>query len=201
MPRALPTTTLGTGAAVVLAFLLALGAAPAASAFDVELPLTMTALALDRDAVAGAETGTVTITIERWSTPEERAKFRDTLIESGSDALLDWLQDVEPRAGYIRYEQSVGWDIHFAAYEERPSGGIRIVFVTDRPMAFWEVANQTRSSEYEFYFCEIRLDDEGQGQGKLSSATRIRYLNATNQIEMEDYSVEPVRLQGVKVMH
>jgi hypothetical protein len=201
MRRALSHLNHWTGPVGILALLAALVAAPRlARPFDVELPLTMTSLALDRDAVGGAETGTVTITIERWSTPEERETFRDTLIESGSDALLDWLQDVEPRAGFLRYEQSVGWDIHFAAYEERPSGGIRVVFVTDRPMAFWEVASQTRSSDYEFYFCEIRLNDEGEGQGKLSSATRIRYLDATNQIEMEDYSTEPVRLQGVQVM-
>jgi hypothetical protein len=201
MQRALSHPTLWTGAVGILALVGALVAAPrVATSLDAELPLTMTALALDRDAVGGTETGTVTVTIERWSTPEEHAKFENTLIESGSDALLEWLEDVEPRAGYLRYEQSLGWDIHFAAYEKRPSGGIRVVFVTDRPMAFWEVASQTRSSEYEFYFCEIRLDQDGEGQGKLSSATRIRYLESTDQIEMEDYSIEPVRLQSVQVM-
>jgi hypothetical protein len=172
----------------------------AAGSYAGELPLTLSAFAVNREGYTGTETGRVDITIERWSTAEEVKTFEDTLVESGSDALLEWLEDIEPRAGYMQVEQSLGWDIHFAAYDELASGGLRIVFVTDRPMSYWEVTGQTRSSQYEFMFCEIRIDEEGEGQGKLSGATQIRYNEPTDQIEMENFSIEPVRLQTVVVV-
>jgi hypothetical protein len=190
-----------TAAAALLAMVaLAAPSVAAAGSYAGELPLTLSAFAVNREGYAGAETGRVDITIERWSTAEEVKTFEDTIVESGSDALLEWLEDIEPRAGYIQVEQSLGWDIHFATYDERASGGLKIVFVTDRPMSYWEVTSQTRSSQYEFIFCEIRIDEEGEGQGKLSGAAQITYNELTEQIEMENFSIEPVRLQTVEVV-
>jgi hypothetical protein len=168
--------------------------------YDGRLPLTLTALAVDESGVAGTATGTVDITIERWSTKKEAAAFRDTVVESGSEALLKWLEGVKPRVGYIRIDGNLGWDIRFAQYEERPSGGARIILVTDRPMSYWERAERPRSANYEFIFCDVRLDKKGQGQGKLASAAQIRYSRLTDQIEMENYNIEPVRLQNVRVL-
>jgi hypothetical protein len=175
--------------------------ARAGAAYDGSLPLKMTALAVNRTgAVGGTTTGTVDITIERWATEKEAATFRDTVMESGSDALLKWLEGIKPRAGSIRIDDSLGWDIQYAQYQKRPSGGISIVIVTDRPMSYWELTTRPRSAEYEFIFCEIRLDDKGEGQGKLAGAAQIRYSRLTDQIEMENYGIEPIRLQAVKVL-
>lgn len=201
MPRTIRDFVRRMWSVSVLALLaVVVGPAAAAAPYAGELPLKMTAFAVNREGYTGAETGTVDITIQRWATPEEVKTFHDTLIESGSDALLDWLEDIEPRAGYLQVEQSLGWDIHFATYSELPSGGLKIVFVTDRPMGYWELTNQTRSSQYEFIFCEIRLNEKGEGQGKLSGAAQIRYNELTEQIEMENYTIEPVRLQTVRVL-
>lgn len=175
--------------------------ARAGALYDGGLPLKMTAFAVNRSAAVGATTtGTVDITIERWSTGKEAAAFQDTLMESGSDALLKWLEGIEPRAGFIRVDSGLGWDIQYAQYEERASGGIRIVFVTDRPMSYGELTRRPRSADYEFIYCEIRLDESGEGQGKLAGAAQIRYSRLTNQIEMENYGIEPVRFQTVKVL-
>jgi hypothetical protein len=184
-----------------LGLLVLAGATPPATAADddADLPLSLTAFAVNRDGFTGTETGTVDITIDRWSTPEEVKAFRDTLIESGSDALLDWLQDVEPM-GHIQVDQSLGWDIHFASRDERASGGLRIIFVTDRPMSYWELTRGGRSTRYDFVFCEIRIDEDGEGQGKLSGATQISYDRQHDRIEMENYTIEPVRLQAVRVV-
>jgi hypothetical protein len=190
------TVTLGA-----LGLLGLLGAVPPAQAAETqgELPLTLTAFAVNRDGYTGAETGTVDITIQQWSTPEEVKRFRDTLVESGDDALLDWLQDQEP-VGHIQVDDNLGWDIHFATRDERASGGLRILFVTDRPMSYWELTSGSRSSQYDFIFCEIRLDKNGEGQGKLSGAAQIRYDRQNDRIEMENYTIEPVRLQTVHVV-
>ena len=80
-----------------------------------------------------------------------------------------------------------------------PDGGRRIVFATDRPMRFFEMRNQTRSSEYEFMLAEIRLGKDGTGEGKLAPLAKISYDKAKNRIEIENYGFEPVRLTRVEV--
>ena len=52
-------------------------------------------------------------------------------------------------------------------------GGRRIVLVTDRPISFWEAANQPRSIDYPFTLIELRLNRDGEGEGKMSIATKI----------------------------
>jgi hypothetical protein len=46
---------------------------------------------------------------------------------------------------------------------------------------------------------EIRVDKNGEGQGKLSIATKVNFDKSKNQIELETYASEPVRLQQVRV--
>jgi hypothetical protein len=163
------------------------------------LPLRMNAFAVNLSGVGRTRPTTLDIVIERWSTDEERKKVLDTLVEKGEDKLMDMVQDIKPRAGFIRTTQSLGWDISFARYADLASGGHRIVFVTDRPMGFYELSNNTRSRDYEFMVCEIRLNKDGKGEGKLSSATKITYDKEKKEVTLENYGIEPVRLTTVSV--
>jgi hypothetical protein len=147
---------------------------------------------------APARAGTLEIVIERWSTDQEQQKLSDALIEQGREALLSALQKIKPRAGYVRTSTSLGWDIHFA--REQPLGdGRRVIIATDRPMSFWETQNRTRSSDYEFTLAEIRLTKDGKGVGKLATAAKISWNKDTRTVEIEDYDIEPVRLNEVRV--
>lgn len=177
--------------------LAALAAAPARAADKPALSLTATAVNMSGVGRPGATT--LTIVIERWSTDEERGKLVDTLVEKGSDKLLDTLDDIKPRAGYIRTSRSLGWDIQFARVQDLPSGGKRIIFATDRPMNFYELRNNTRSSDYEFMLCEIRLGPDGKGEGKLATAAKISYDRNEKRVEIENYGQQPVRLTSVNV--
>ncbi len=53
--------------------------------------------------------------------------------------------------------------------------------------------------DYPFTLVEIRLDKDGKGEGKASVATKITFDKDKNQVELENYSSEPVRLNNVKV--
>ena len=117
---------------------------------------------------------TLQIVIERWSTDAERAALINTLVENGSDKLLDAVQKIKPRAGFIRTNTSLGWDIQFARMTEIEGGSKRIVFATDRPMSFYEARNDTRSSDYEFMLCEMRIGPDGKGEGKLAVSAKIQ---------------------------
>ena len=184
--------------------LFALGSGPAGRAQEDlpsphPLPLRLNAFAVNLSGVGRTNPQTLQIVIERWSTDEERQKLLDTLIEKGDDKLLDLVQSIKPRAGYIRTTQSLGWDISYARETPLPSGGHRIVFATDRPMGFYELRNNTRSRDYEFMLCEIRLGKDGKGEGKLAAGTKISYDKDKKTVEVENYGQEPVRLTSVTI--
>ncbi len=161
--------------------------------------LRLNAVTMNLSGIGRARTEPLEIVIDRWSTDAEHDKLLDVLKHKGSDKLLDALQAIKPRAGYIRTTTSLAWDIQYAREHPLPDGGRRIVFATDRPMSFFEVRNQTRSSEYEFMWCEIHLDKNGTGEGKLAALAKISFDKAKNHVEIENYGIEPVRLTQVEV--
>ena len=192
-PGSLPLATAFLAAASVLTVARPVLPAPPPA------PLRLSSLAVNMSGIGRTDPQRVEIVLERWSTDAERAQLIETLKKSGSDALLDALQKVKPRAGYIRTTTSLGWDLQFARAYDLPKGGYRIVFATDRPMGFYEIQNNTRSSDYEFMFCEIRVGPDGRGEGKLVPAARITFDKGEDKIEIENYGTEPVRLNDVRV--
>jgi hypothetical protein len=146
-----------------------------------------------------ARTNGLEIAIERWSTPEEAARLRAILAEKGPDALLDALRSMKPRAGYIRPDTGIGWDIGFAQQVVAADGSRRIIFGTDRPISFWEAVNRPRSADYQFTLGEARLKADGTGEGKLVPAAKITFNSETNTLQIENYQIEPVRLVDVRV--
>jgi hypothetical protein len=182
--------------AVLPAFALALAAGSSAWSAD-QATLRLRASAVDTE--NAVRTSMLDIGIERWTTDAEHARLAAVLKEKGEDALLDALQDVKPRAGYIRSTGSVGWDIHYARQETLSDGSRRIVIATDRPMPFWEVWSRPRSAEYQYTLAEIRLGPDGKGRGTLVPAARIDYDEITNTIEVENYDQQPIRLTQVQI--
>lgn len=140
---------------------------------------------------------TVEIVVNRWSNEAERNKLMSTLLTNGADKLLAVLQDM-PRVGYFRTPNSLGYDIHYAYRTTLPEGGERVVLATDRRIGFWEAANQPRSIDYPFTIIELRLNRDGEGEGKMSLATKITADKNTNTVVLENYDIQPVLLQAVR---
>jgi hypothetical protein len=179
--------------------LLAASAAPAvAQKGEPKLPLKLTSFAVNMDSASrAASSGRIDITIERWSTDGERDRLLEALTQKGSEKLLTTLQKIRPRAGYVRTDRSLAWDIYFARIQPGDDGGYRLVFATDRPINYWEARNNTRSSEYEFMLCEVHMSRNGEGQGKLAVMAKVTWDKKTKTIEIENYDIEPVRLTKV----
>jgi hypothetical protein len=141
--------------------------------------------------------GTIEIVVDRWSTDAQRDKLMAVMKDAGPEKLLDALQDM-PRMGYFRTPGQVGIDIHFARRVPQAEGGERVVLVTDRRIGFWEAANQPRSIDYPFTVIELRLNRDGEGEGKMSIATKIIADKENNIVTLENYDLQPVMLTNVK---
>ena len=141
--------------------------------------------------------GRIDITIDRWSSDAQRNTLMATLEQKGPEKLLDAVQDM-PSAGHIGAPGQLSWDLRFARRIPNPDGGERIILVTDRPIGFGEAVNQPRSINYPFTVIELRLDRDGRGEGKMSTATRIVAEKKTNSITLENYELQPVQLTQVK---
>jgi hypothetical protein len=141
--------------------------------------------------------GTVELVVNRWSSDADRDKLMNILLNQGADKLLDALQDM-PRVGYFRSPSSVGIDIHFARRLPGEDGGERVILVTDRRIGFWEAANRPRSIDYPFTVIELRLNKDGEGEGKMSVATKVIADKENNIITLENYDIQPVLLNNVK---
>ena len=188
------------GAAVSVALAAALIVplvASTASAKDEEI-LRLRAFAINMN--NGSRAGTIDIVIERWSTPEEAAELKATLIEKGDEKLLDALQKIKPRCGFARTSTSLGWDIYFARETPLPDGGRKIVVATNRPVGMWEARNSGRSMDYRFSLAEVRLPATGKGQGKAIPRAELTFNAQTNTLEIENWDVQPVRLNEVEVI-
>jgi hypothetical protein len=160
-------------------------------------PERFTALAVNMGTPGRGGAGTVEISVSRWSTDAERDKLLNTLLEKGPEKLLDTLQDM-PRVGYIRTPNSIGYDLHFARRHPMPDGAERIIIMTDRRIGFWEAANRPRSIDYPFTLIEMHINPNGEGEGKLSLATKITTERDNKMIVLENYQSQPVQLTSVR---
>jgi hypothetical protein len=141
----------------------------------------------------------VEIGVERWSSTAERDRLVQVLVDRGPEKLLDSLREL-PRVGYIRTPDSIGYDLHFARKMPGEDGGEDIVLATDRPIRFWEAVNRPRTIDYPFTYIQMHINPDGEGEGKMSVATKITFDKKKNEVVLENFSSEPVRLTTVKKM-
>ena len=200
MPKTTWTLIAGTVAAGVL-----WTATPQAQTNQEKLEIS--AFAVNMSNIATGSNAQVQLTINSWSTAEERERLITTVLEKGSDALLRELQKA-PVKGRFRiptarqpdpHHLALGLDLHYAMQTPLDEGGRRIVIATDRYIGFQEARSQPRTIDYPITLIEIRVDKEGNGVGKMAVATKISFDKKKNQIELENYSSEPVRLNNVKI--
>ena len=195
MPRPFRFAKLSV-AALSSAALLTLGV----SAQTMGSPERFTATAIN---INNGQAGNIDITVNRWSTDKQRDALMQTVAEKGPEKLLDVLQGM-PVMGHFGAPGNLSWDIHFARRMPLPDGGERIVLVTDRRIGFWEARNQPRSIDYPFTVIDLRLNRDGEGEGKMSIATKVIYNKKDNMIELENFETQPVLLKNVhreKITH
>jgi hypothetical protein len=169
--------------------------------------LEITAFAVNMSNIATGANQTVNITVKQWSTEAERERLIMTMVDKGSKALLNELQKCPDKGrfwipalrGRDPHNLRLGWTLRYAWQQPLPEGGRRIVLATDRYIGMQEARNQPRTIDYPFTLFEIRVNKDGEGEGKLAWATKIRFDKEKKVMELENYSSEPTRLQNLKM--
>jgi hypothetical protein len=156
-----------------------------------------TAQAVDLTTPDRINAGVIDLNVSRWSTDAERDRLIDALLTQGQPHLLEVLSEM-PRAGLIRTPTALGYEIHFARHTPGPDGGESVVLITDRPIGGYEATVRPRSIDYPFTTVELHLNAKGEGQGKLSVATRITTNKVTKVITFEYFGEQAVMLKSVK---
>jgi hypothetical protein len=143
------------------------------------------------------KTSVVRIGVQRWTTDDERRNFLTILHDKGQPALMEAMQKAQP-VGYIRLANSRGYELKFARSNSLPDGVRQVVVALDRPLSFGEVLGSTvDTQQYNFAFVEMRFPKDGKGEGKLAPGTMISIDKQTNQLEIENYTTQPVRLSSI----
>jgi hypothetical protein len=158
------------------------------------VPEEFTAVAIANDEFRSGA-GKVIIRVTRWSTDAETQRLVTALQTKGSGALLDQLQDARP-VGTIRTPDSLAYDLRYAHQTKGEDGGRQIVIATDRPVSFWEAANNARTLDYPFTVIQMQMGTDGRGKGTMSYATRIRAYGKV--IDLENFATAPIMLNEIE---
>jgi hypothetical protein len=191
---------------IVTSLLVAACVVPAPPRFDAEAAAgeRFSALAVlpagaGRRMVGAGRTANVDIYISAYTNDEDTKRYAALLLDSGPESLLKAIQKADT-LGRVSLTGRVG-QFELKLVRSHPTGnGRRIIAVSDRPIGFLEAYNSGRSMDYTFGILQLDLESNGndeEGAGVLIYAAKVKVLEG-NKIEIENYGVDPVRLQGVR---
>ncbi|HKR15492.1 MAG TPA: hypothetical protein VJT15_25720 [Pyrinomonadaceae bacterium] len=151
--------------------------------------------------VGPGSTMNLNIYINSYTSDADTQEYAKLLIEGGNDALLKALEKAKS-IGKVQLVRRVGF-FDLKLIRSRPiEGGRRIIGVCDRPVQFLEAYAGSRSLDYTFgiLILDLKPNKKGreEGVGQLIYAAKVKVDGRT--VEVENYGVEPARLQGVRKM-
>ena len=160
-----------------------------------DLPRQYAATAFGQSGAMSGKSFGASVYITGWTTDQQVKDFISTLKENGPNGLVRAMEKTGD-VGRLAPTGFVGSGFRFARYRPTANGGLHIVMVTNRPMAFGEVYNQTRSTDYQFGIVVLDVDKNGKGTGQLAPVCKIKF-NKKNELEIENYGQKPFRLTNV----
>ena len=159
--------------------------------------------ALAIDGPSGSKSAVLHINIYEWSTEEDREELLDAIKEATENrrahrAVPDALRKLG-KAGYMFLAGGQGWPIRYARVTET-EGTREIILAADRPVTFSEVYSGSAVRDFDVTLIVLKFEDSGKGEGIASVGTEVKWNEAENQIEITNYSSQPVRLGDVRAV-
>ncbi len=152
--------------------------------------------ALVTTTAAAGSTTRLTITINEYTSDEDIMKYIDTLKTDGPEGLRKALEKVQK--GWIAPTGKVRETLNLAR-SRSVEGGRIINIIKTRHLRFIEFARGTpRSREYEFTFIQLKLDEEGNGEGYMFAGTKIEF-DKEGKLVLEQRGTAPILIRAVKM--
>ena len=138
----------------------------------------------------------VTIVVDHYTTDTQRSELTAAFNAGGTQAFYDALRK-QPKVGYFRMPDSIGYDLRCAIQHIQPDGGRILFLASDRPVGFGERYEQSRSLNYPFTVIELRLDKNGRGEGTIAPEARIIVSEDGQFFDVENFGPFPVIVKTI----
>jgi hypothetical protein len=145
-------------------------------------------------AVAGKSFG-LNVYIDGVSPEGQVDGLIEILRQKGQDGLVSALEKSKD-LGRVAPTGSVGTTMRVVLINPRPDGGQHIVLATNRPIAFGELYNGTRSRDYPIGIVVLNVDGNGKGTGTFAPLCKVKF-NKKKELVVEHYGQKPFRLANV----
>ena len=137
----------------------------------------------------------LSLIIDRWSTDSERDRLLGAIADRGQTQLLEAFWDVG-RIGTLNWPGGLEYAVRYARRNPRPDGGSDVVLVVERPLWMWW-DSKIGSTEYPFTVVQLRLDKDGQGEGRASLGVPIT-TDKTIGVTLSEFAKAPAVLTDVR---
>ena len=144
--------------------------------------------------VAGKSFG-LNVYIDAVSPEGQVDELIEILRQKGQDGLVSALEKSKD-LGRVSPTGSVGTTMRVILINPRPDGGQHIVLATNRPIAFGELYNGTRSRDYPIGILVLNVDGNGKGSGTFAPLCKVKF-NKKKELVVEHYGQKPFRVVNV----
>lgn len=143
---------------------------------------------------AGTVTDFFTLTIDSYTPDDEVLAFTNLLKDDGQDAL--WRKLDKQKRGTIQIGNNLSRDLN-AVWITQTDEGRKISALAERWLGFAELRRGSRSLDYPFTYVELWVEDDGDVEGSLFPAARVR-SKGDRTLEIENFGIYPARLTNLK---
>lgn len=145
---------------------------------------------------AGVQSSYLNVTLERYSTDEERGRWREAFAAGGQNALVAKWQKEDVSVGTLSFTGTMGYPVR-AALSVATDKGRKIYLATDRPIAGIELLGGSRSEDYPIGWVEIEVNEKGKGEGQLVGAAEL--VVEDSRLMVKQLGTEPIHLINVTI--
>jgi hypothetical protein len=121
--------------------------------------------------------------------------------KAAPDAMFAKALQESTTVGYLWSSEVAGYAIRYAGKAANPDGSERIVLITQRRLGavtdLWKAAG-AEPPPYDFSVIELRVNANGEGEGKTSLNGKVSPDTALNVIALENYDALPIVLSRVR---
>ena len=135
-----------------------------------------------------------TLTIDSYTPEADVRRLTDLLGREGQDDF--WRAIGREKRGSIQVGARLGLDLN-AIWVSQTDEGRKISALAERWMGFGELRRGGRSVNYPFTYIELWVEEDGDVEGSLFPAARVR-SRGNNTIEVENFGIYPARLTNIQ---